>query len=52
MGTCKYCGQSAGFLRKMHAECEQKNIDGKRQIVNTILEAVSDLTKALKITKL
>jgi hypothetical protein len=25
MGTCRYCGQEAGFLRSAHAECEQKH---------------------------
>lgn len=30
MGTCKYCGQSAGFLSRGHKECEEKHERGLR----------------------
>ena len=28
MGTCKYCGQSAGFFSRVHKECEEKHDRG------------------------
>jgi len=28
MGNCIYCGKAAGFLKKMHSECEEKHQDG------------------------
>lgn len=28
MGTCKYCGQSAGFFSRVHKECEEKHERG------------------------
>lgn len=28
MGTCKYCGQSAGFFSRIHKEHEEMNIYG------------------------
>ena len=28
MGTCKYCGQSAGFFSRAHKECEEKHERG------------------------
>ena len=28
MGTCKYCGQSAGFFSHSHKECEEKHERG------------------------
>lgn len=28
MGTCKYCGQSAGFFSRTHKECEDKHDRG------------------------
>lgn len=28
MGTCKYCGESAGFFRSKHSECEQIHLNG------------------------
>lgn len=28
MGTCKYCGQSAGFFSRTHKECEEKHNHG------------------------
>lgn len=35
MGTCKYCGQSAGFFSRVHKECEEKHGRG--------LEGMGDL---------
>lgn len=29
MGNCKYCGQLAGFLRRQHQECAEKNDQGQ-----------------------
>lgn len=28
MGTCKYCGQSAGLFHSKHAECHQRHLNG------------------------
>lgn len=33
MGTCKYCGLSAGFLSKAHKECEEKHKQGLAEIL-------------------
>ena len=40
MGNCLYCGTSAGFLRKEHAECRQKNEQGRKDMVALAAEAV------------
>ena len=32
MGTCKYCGQSAGLLSHAHKECEEKHEQGLEQL--------------------
>ena len=39
MGTCKYCGNPAGFLRRKHAECEQKNLSGWNQMIANAKES-------------
>jgi len=44
MGTCKYCGQPAGFLRTKHSECTQQHEDGKREIVALITRSLSPST--------
>ena len=31
MGSCKYCGKSAGFLRKEHKECAAAHAQGLDQ---------------------
>ena len=36
MGTCKLCGQDAGFLRGVHKECQAKHDNGVTQIVELI----------------
>jgi hypothetical protein len=28
MGTCKYCGQDAGWFSRSHKECEEKHAQG------------------------
>jgi hypothetical protein len=44
VGTCKYCGQPAGFLRTKHSECTQRHEDGKREIVALITRSLSPST--------
>lgn len=39
MGDCKYCGKSAGFLRKEHKECEAAYERGLEMIRESCLEA-------------
>jgi hypothetical protein len=41
LGSCKFCGKPAGFLRSKHAECEQRHENGKKQITAAISEALS-----------
>lgn len=36
MGSCKFCGDAAGFLRKSHKACKQKNIEGKERIESLV----------------
>lgn len=36
MGKCIYCGESAGFLRKKHKECELKFTQGQNEYVEEI----------------
>ena len=36
MGQCVFCNQSAGFLRRSHAECKARHESGKRQIVELV----------------
>ena len=38
MGTCKYCGQSAGIFSSAHKECEEKHNRGKQDI-ETVLSS-------------
>ena len=33
MGVCVYCGKKAGFLRKLHQECESRATAGKRELI-------------------
>jgi hypothetical protein len=65
MGKCKYCGEPAGFLRKKHAECEDKFQqhqrviqDGREKIVRKVSDSINgaedfnDLERAItKIEK-
>lgn len=32
MGKCKYCGASAGFLRSVHPECEERRKNGMKAL--------------------
>ena len=41
MGTCKYCGQKAGFLKRKHTNCQKKNQDGKKEIINLIERSIT-----------
>jgi hypothetical protein len=34
MSECIYCGENAGFLKKLHAECEEKHLAGSRQMLS------------------
>lgn len=36
MGTCKYCGKSAGFLSRSHKECEEKHEQGIQGLSNML----------------
>lgn len=36
MGTCKYCGQSAGIFSKAHKECEAKHKGGIQAFEATV----------------
>ena len=40
MSTCKYCGQKAGFFKKVHSECELLHFNGTTIIVNGIYESL------------
>jgi hypothetical protein len=40
MGTCKYCGQSAGFLKSEHTECVSKHNTGLITITKNISDAI------------
>jgi hypothetical protein len=51
MAICSYCGKSAGFFHKFHAECQEKYEGGKKEIVHEVgsilttsitMEALSD----------
>ena len=39
MGDCRYCGKSAGFLRKEHQECAAAHAQGLDSIGNVCVEA-------------
>jgi hypothetical protein len=41
MGTCRYCGQAAGFLRSKHAECARRHDQGANEIVSVVKNASS-----------
>lgn len=41
MGTCIYCGNKAGFLKKLHKECEYKYISGKYKLINLVFNAIT-----------
>ena len=39
MGNCTYCGESAGFLRKEHKECREKNERALETVKNICVDA-------------
>ena len=49
MGTCKYCGESAGFLKSVHKECEMKPIGTGLFAVTNKNIYFSSSSKSLKI---
>lgn len=36
MGSCIYCGESAGFLRRKHKKCGQKHEQGKSEVISLV----------------
>jgi hypothetical protein len=51
MGTCKYCGKPAGFLRKIHPECKQKNQAGWSQMIQLAQEAAQGKAQLNTLSK-
>jgi len=41
MGACKYCGEDAGFLRRKHAECDQRHEAVKKELSDRIWAGVN-----------
>lgn len=41
MGTCIYCGNKAGFLKKLHKECELKFISGKYKLIDLVFNSIT-----------
>ena len=39
MGTCRYCGQNAGFLRKQHGQCRDLHTAGIREMTQIAAQA-------------
>ena len=39
MGTCRYCNQSAGFLRKQHSQCRDLHALGVREMTQLAAQA-------------
>lgn len=39
MGDRIYCGESAGFFKKLHKECEQGHTQGTSEIVSLVSKA-------------
>ncbi len=63
MGTCIYCKQPAGFLRRRHKECHQRYLQGKSEIISLIsqvgtadanpeqlTDAIKDIASSSRIT--
>jgi hypothetical protein len=42
MGNCIYCGKDAGFFRDHHAECAEKNVEGRDLIRTTTIDALTN----------
>ena len=47
MANCIYCGQSAGWFKKLHPACEDQHQDGERRMLNTIRGAQEDSLESL-----
>ena len=41
MGDCRFCGKSAGFLRKEHKACADAHEEGLERIGKVCVEAAS-----------
>lgn len=41
MGKCKFCGESAGFLKSSHKACKQKNESAKKEVVKRTITAIT-----------
>ena len=41
MGTCRYCGQNAGFLRKQHGQCRDLHTTGIQEMTQLAAQAAS-----------
>ena len=39
MGTCCYCNQSAGFLRRQHSQCRDLHAEGVQEMVQLAAQA-------------
>ena len=39
MGTCRYCNQSAGFLRKQHGQCRDLHAQGMQEMTDLATQA-------------
>ncbi len=39
MGTCRYCGESAGFWRKQHEECSERWVQAEESIEQICIDA-------------
>jgi hypothetical protein len=51
MGKCIYCGESAGFLRKKHKECELKFTQAQNEYVELIKSSILEETDFNDIDK-
>ena len=40
MGNCKLCGEKAGFLRKVHGECDSIRANGLQEMTDMAAQAV------------
>jgi len=40
MGNGRFCAKLAGFLRKVHSECQERHNAGGREILSLVREAV------------
>ena len=39
MGTCRYCGQNAGFLRRQHGQCRDLHEEGMQEMTQLAAQA-------------